>query len=193
MPKKAPKVAVVLIGTNDLYYVSGCLADPAAELADQAGPIVERWVRSRRAHLICSATIHSTLLQYSPGWKQNQHAPSGYCRTAEEKNTWSGCGNLNVLLFRFQDVIALMRSKMPQTHIILQGLYPRGADFASNALVWPNSYTKALDIINQRYEVYSYCTPSQMLRPLPGTCLYGGSCTMDTYEPTRPVCTYLQS
>ena len=46
-----------------------------------------------------------------------------------------------------------MRKTMPDTHIIVQGLYPRGADFAAHSSVWPNQYTKALDVINARYQV----------------------------------------
>jgi hypothetical protein len=65
---------------------------------------------------------------------------------------------------RFQSVLTLMQMTMPNTHIIIQGLYPRGADFGDGSLVWPNNYTYALSLVNARYEVCpsraSSCLPS---------------------------------
>ena len=46
---------------------------------------------------------------------------------------------------------------MPQTHIVVQGLYPRGADFDANKYVWPNNYTYALDLLNSHYRVKQHC------------------------------------
>ena len=50
-------------------------------------------------------------------------------------------------------MLALMRARMPGTHIVVQGLYPRGADFDARRYVWPNEYTFALGLLNSYYEV----------------------------------------
>ena len=54
---------------------------------------------------------------------------------------------------RFSEVLDLMRRSMPDTEVIVQGLYPRGADFDGNKHVWPNQYTFALGLLNSYYEV----------------------------------------
>jgi hypothetical protein len=56
-------------------------------------------------------------------------------------------------LCRFQEMLGVMRAAMPRTHIVIQGLYPRGADFDANKYVWPNNYTYALSLLNSHYEV----------------------------------------
>ena len=58
-------------------------------------------------------------------------------------------------LCRFQEMLGVMRAAMPRTHIVVQGLYPRGADFDANKYVWPNNYTFALSLLNTHYEVTS--------------------------------------
>ena len=67
-----------------------------------------------------------------------------------------GCAASRVLC-RFQEMLGLMRESMPQTNIVVQGLYPRGADFDGNKYVWPNNYTYALNLLNAHYEVMRSC------------------------------------
>lgn len=45
-----------------------------------------------------------------------------------------------------------MRQGMPGTHIVVQGLYPRGADMQANKYVWPNNFTYARNLLNADYQ-----------------------------------------
>lgn len=54
---------------------------------------------------------------------------------------------------RFVDVLAVMKNAMPGTHIIIQGLLPRGADFGAGRYDYPNNYTAAENILNAEYQV----------------------------------------
>ncbi len=47
---------------------------------------------------------------------------------------------------------------MPGTQIIVQGLLPRGADFAANKFTYPNNFTSAVAYLNAEYQV---CTVSR--------------------------------
>jgi hypothetical protein len=42
---------------------------------------------------------------------------------------------------------------MPTTHIVVQALYPRGADMQGNKYVWPSNFTYARNILNADYQV----------------------------------------
>jgi hypothetical protein len=46
-----------------------------------------------------------------------------------------------------------MRKAMPGTQIIVQGLYPRGADFGANKFTYPNNFTSAVAYLNAEYQV----------------------------------------
>ncbi len=45
-----------------------------------------------------------------------------------------------------------MRQGMPGTHIVVQGLYPRGADMHANKHMWPNNFTYARNLLNADYQ-----------------------------------------
>ncbi|CAL5218579.1 g273 [Coccomyxa viridis] len=95
MPQtQMPKVAVVLIGTNDLFAEADCIAD------------------------------NETALETS----------------------------VNSIFKRFQQMLHVMQDGMPETQIIILGLYPRGADFGDNRFQWPNHFTYPIELLNALYQ-----------------------------------------
>ncbi len=46
-----------------------------------------------------------------------------------------------------------MKKAMPGTQIIVEGVLPRGADFASGQYVYPNNFTTAVSYLNAEYQV----------------------------------------
>ena len=59
---------------------------------------------------------------------------------------------LAVLHRRFEAMLHVMQTGMPDTQIIIQAIYPRGADFASNSFQWPNHFTYPIDLLNALYQ-----------------------------------------
>ncbi|BDA50220.1 hypothetical protein COCOBI_15-3490 [Coccomyxa sp. Obi] len=98
MPKKAPKVAIVLIGTNDLFAA-----------------------------------------------------------------------------LQFQQLLEVMRQGMPGTHIVVQGLYPRGADMQANKYVWPDNFTYARNLINADYQAQHCSIPFALRGTTSDCCTTAGS------------------
>ena len=56
-------------------------------------------------------------------------------------------------LCRFQGMIQTMQDGMPETQIIILGLYPRGANFGDDRFQWPNQFTYPIELLNALYEV----------------------------------------
>ncbi len=54
---------------------------------------------------------------------------------------------------RFQQMLHVMQDGMPETQIIILGLYPRGADFGDNRFQWPNHFTYPIELLNALYQV----------------------------------------
>ncbi|CAL8470097.1 g9639 [Coccomyxa elongata] len=93
-PVRPPKVAVVLIGTNDLYAVSECTQNSRIDLIQSVQDIISR----------------------------------------------------------FAGMVKDMKKAMPGTQIIVEGVLPRGADFASGQYVYPNNFTTAVSYLNAEYQ-----------------------------------------
>lgn len=55
-------------------------------------------------------------------------------------------------------MLHVMQDGMPDTQIIIQALYPRGANFGDGAFVWPNQFSYPIDLLNAMYEVW-HCRP----------------------------------
>ena len=49
-------------------------------------------------------------------------------------------------------MLHVMQKGMPDTQIIIQAIYPRGADFAANSFQWPNHFTYPIDLLNALYQ-----------------------------------------
>ena len=75
---------------------------------------------------------------------------------------------LAVLHRRFEAMLHVMQTGMPDTQIIIQAIYPRGADFAANSFQWPNHFTYPIDLLNALYQ-------ASHARPYAGICtsVYG--------------------
>lgn len=58
---------------------------------------------------------------------------------------------------RFQQMLHVMQDGMPETQIVILGLYPRGADFGDNRFQWPNHFTYPIELLNAQYEVDPLC------------------------------------
>ena len=65
-------------------------------------------------------------------------------------------------------MLHVMQTGMPDTQIIIQAIYPRGADFAANSFQWPNHFTYPIDLLNALYQ-------ASHARPYAGICtsVYG--------------------
>ena len=55
---------------------------------------------------------------------------------------------------RFAGMVNDMKKAMPGTQIIVQGVLPRGADFASGQYAYPNNFTTAVSYLNAEYQVF---------------------------------------
>ena len=65
--------------------------------------------------------------------------------------------SLTVLHCRFEAMMHVMQKGMPDTQIIIQAIYPRGADFAANSFQWPNHFTYPIDLLNALYQARRAC------------------------------------
>ena len=50
-------------------------------------------------------------------------------------------------------MLHVMQDGMPDTQIIILGLYPRGSDFGNNRFEWPSHFTYSIDLLNALYQV----------------------------------------
>ena len=66
-------------------------------------------------------------------------------------------------------MLHVMQDGMPETQIIMLGLYPRGADFGDNRFQWPNHFTYPIELLNALYEV-THCHPSAHVHGQHGIC-----------------------
>ena len=62
---------------------------------------------------------------------------------------------------RFEAMLHVMQKGMPDTQIIIQAIYPRGADFAANSFQWPNHFTYPIDLLNALYQASDARTCAQ--------------------------------
>ena len=77
---------------------------------------------------------------------------------------------------RFEAMLHVMQKGMPDTQIIIQAIYPRGADFAANSFQWPNHFTYPIDLLNALYQASHACTRAGMC-----TSVYGLRSTMTSF------------
>ena len=91
-------------------------------------------------------------------------------------HSWCAVGSLPVLRCRFEAMLHVMQKGMPDTQIIIQAIYPRGADFAANSFKWPNHFTYPIDLLNALYQAShahthaAICTSSYgLLSPMRST------------------------
>ena len=53
-------------------------------------------------------------------------------------------------------MLGAVRQALPATHIVLQGVLPRGGSYgpsSRDSFTWPNRFTAAIAALNARYEV----------------------------------------
>ncbi len=56
-------------------------------------------------------------------------------------------------------MLQVIRAALPGTHVVLQGVLPRGAELASrNMFTWPNRFTAAIAALNAQYEARPCCS-----------------------------------
>lgn len=56
---------------------------------------------------------------------------------------------------RIEAVVEVIRSRMPSTDVVVQGILPRGAEIGEEPLIWlwPNRLTAAINEMNSRLRV----------------------------------------
>ncbi len=55
---------------------------------------------------------------------------------------------------RVNEIVAVLRARAPEAHILLQGLLPRGSAFFGAAQwKWPNRFSKPLAAVNAAFQV----------------------------------------
>lgn len=50
-------------------------------------------------------------------------------------------------------MLHVMQGGMPDTQIIILGIYPRGSDFGDHRFEWPSHFTYSIDLLNALYQV----------------------------------------
>ncbi len=56
-------------------------------------------------------------------------------------------------------MLQVIRAALPGTHVVLQGVLPRGAALAGRDMfTWPNRFTAAIAALNAQYEARPCCS-----------------------------------
>ena len=171
-----PRVAVILIGTNDLG-AADCHRN-ASELLEAAPGIVQRCAWALSDNVFCAVFMkiqHSSantccLLLINVGWSRSLlHAqlpstPNPAAAAAAWHNLpplmrlmWqTHHGKLLAAHRRVSAVLGVLRTALPQTHLLLQLLLPRGMDLLPLLrFQWPNRGTAAQAAINAGFQACS--------------------------------------
>ncbi|KAK9818980.1 hypothetical protein WJX81_005038 [Elliptochloris bilobata] len=80
------------------------------------------------------------------------------CEAASEEDLVAAANR--TIAARTRDMLAVVRRALPDTHVVLMGVLPRGASLGGrNAFTWPNRFTNAIAALNARYESFAEGDP----------------------------------
>lgn len=154
--KRQPKVVVMLIGTNDLGAAVGAAADvrQAVAAAMLAVPgIMLRCVGRGAARAapcamptlcICGVSVdpwHPLLRCQHADRRAASLTPSPCCARCPHPPTPS----------RLLQTLHTLKDMMPNTHVVVLGVLPRGGPGPAGLFAWPSAFTEAAEIINSHF------------------------------------------